>query len=121
MKFCHCTVMVKNIEDSLKFYQKIVGLPLTRRFMSGPAKEIVFLGSGETQVELIEDKEKPEIRHSENISLGFEVVSVDEKMAFINEKGLKVHSGPFQPNPNVRFFYVTDPDGLKIQFIEYMK
>lgn len=121
MKFCHCTVMVKNMEDSLKFYQEIVGLPLTRRFPAGPGREIAFLGGGETQVELIEDKEKSAVRHSEDISLGFEVASLDEMMAFIINKGLKVHSGPFQPNPNVRFFYVADPDGVKIQFIEFIK
>jgi lactoylglutathione lyase len=53
-----------------------------------------------------------------DISLGFEVKSLDDMMAFVKEKGLVMHSGPFQPNPHVRFFYVLDPNGLKIQFVE---
>lgn len=33
----------------------------------------------------------------------------------------EVHSGPFQPNPSVSFFYILDPNGLKIQFVENIK
>jgi lactoylglutathione lyase len=44
--------------------------------------------------------------------------SVDEMMAFVKEKGIPIHSGPFQPNPNTKFFFIIDPNGLKIQFVE---
>ena len=33
-------------------------------------------------------------------------------------KGVTIHSGPFQPNPQVKFFYVLDPNGLRVQFVE---
>jgi len=59
-----------------------------------------------------------EISYGEHISLGFEVNSVDEMMNLIKEKGIAIHSGPFQPNPHTRFFYLLDPNGLKIQFVE---
>lgn len=32
MKFCWTTIRVKNLEESLKFYQEIVGLKLDKRF-----------------------------------------------------------------------------------------
>ena len=35
------------------------------------------------------------------------------------ERGIAIHSGPFQPNPELRFLYVLDPDGLKVQFVEF--
>ena len=41
------------MEESLKFYQEIVGLPLNRRFAAGPGVEIAFLGDDGTKVELI--------------------------------------------------------------------
>ena len=53
MKFCWTTINVTSMEESLAFYQEIVGLPLMRRFPAGPGMEIAFLGDGETQVELI--------------------------------------------------------------------
>lgn len=39
-------------------------------------------------------------------------------MAFVKEKGFEIHSGPFAPNPVTRFFFVQDPDGLLVQFVE---
>jgi lactoylglutathione lyase len=118
MKFCWCTLMVKNMEESLKFYMEIVGLAVDRKFKAGPGSEIAFLGDGETKVELICNEASKEVSVGQDISLGFEVNSVDEMMAFVKEKGIAIHSGPFQPNPHVKFFYVIDPNGLKIQFVE---
>lgn len=120
MKFCWCTLMVKNMEESLKFYKEIVGLEVDRRFNAGPGGEIAFLGDGETKVELICNEASKEVSYGKDISLGFEVKSVDETMNFVKGKGIDIHSGPFQPNPHVKFFYVLDPNGLKIQFVENM-
>lgn len=119
MKFCWSTLMVKNMEESLKFYQEIVGLTVDRRFKAGPGTEIVFLGDGETKIELIYNENNKGINVGQDISWGFEIESVDKMMEFVKNKGIE-YSGPFQPNPHVKFFYVTDPNGLKIQFVENM-
>jgi len=105
------------MEESLKFYQEIVGLPLEKRFKAGPGVEIAFLGDGETKIELIHNEQIKDISFGQNISLGFEVDSVDEMMKTLKEKGIEIHSGPFQPNPHTKFFFVLDPNGLKIQFV----
>lgn len=118
MKFCWCTIMVKDLENSLSFYRDIVGLPVSRRFSGGPGMELCFLGEGETKVELICDRNCKDPGTDESVSLGFEVKSLAEKLAFIEQKGLKVHAGPFQPNPHVKFFFVKDPDGVRVQFVE---
>ena len=120
MKFCWCTITVNNMEESLKFYQEIVGLSIKRNFKAGPEVEIYFLGDGETEVELIYNPNQKVPSHLEGISLGFEVESVDDMIDYIKEKGLKVESGPIQPNPHVKFFFVKDPNGLSIQFVENM-
>ncbi|MCX7710543.1 MAG: VOC family protein [Clostridia bacterium] len=119
MKFCWTTIMVNNMEESLKFYQEIVGLAVDRKIGPGAGGEtIVFLGDGETKVELITKRSNEKVNIGQDISLGFEVKSVEEKMAFVKEKGVAIHSGPFQPAPFVKFFYVLDHNGLKIQFVE---
>ena len=118
MKFCWSTMMVKNLEESLKFYIEIVGLNVVKRFNAGPGVEIAFLGDGETKVELICNQDSKEVSFGKDISLGFEVNSLDEMMTVVKEKGIDIHSGPFQPNPHTKFFYILDPNGLKIQFVE---
>ena len=118
MKFCWCTIMVKDLEESLKFYQEIVGLEMTNRFKAGPGVEIAFLGDGETKIELIANDSVKDAQIGQAISLGFNVESLDDMMAYVKEKGIAIHSGPFQPNPHTKFFFVEDPNGLKIQFAE---
>lgn len=118
MKFCWTTIMVKNMEESLKFYQGIIGLNIDRRFKAGPGMEITFLGEGETKLELIHDSNLEQVNLGKDISVGFQVNSVDEMMTFVKEKGLEIHSGPFEPNPNIKYFYILDPNGLKIQLLE---
>ena len=118
MKFCWTTITVNNMEESLKFYQEIVGLTLNKRFGAGPGTEISFLGNEETKIELICNEKIKKVHIGNDISLGFEVTSADEMVKFISEKGIQIQSGPFQPNPQVKFFYVIDPNGLKIQFVE---
>ena len=118
MKFRWTTINVTDMEKSLGFYRDVVGLELDRRFKPAPHMEIAFLGTGETQVELIYNTEGSDADYGAGISLGFEVDSLDNLLPFLNVKGIPVHEGPFQPNPSIRFLYVMDPDGLRIQFLE---
>lgn len=118
MKFCWSTLIVKNLEESLKFYTEVVGLKVDRRFNAGPGTEIVFLGNGETKIELISNGSGKPTSVGPDISWGFEVASIDDMMKLVEGKGIAIHSGPFSPNPHTRFFYVLDPNGMKIQFVE---
>jgi lactoylglutathione lyase len=118
MTFCWTTINVNDMSKSLEFYQDIVGLPLNRKMKPNPDMELAFLGSGETKVELIWNAKANTVNIGSDISLGFIVDSLDRKIEFLKEKGIAVHAGPFQPNPAMRFLFVLDPNGLKIQFVE---
>lgn len=121
MKFCWSTLHVKHMEESLKFYEEVVGLKVDSRFQAGPGQEIAFLGDGETKIELICHENSSHINIGKDISWGFEVDSVDEMMRLVQEKDIAIEAGPFQPNPHTKFFYIMDPNGLKIQFVENKK
>ena len=103
MKFCWTTINVTSMEESLAFYQEIVGLPLMRRFPAGPGMEIAFLGDGETQVELIASASTAEVKIGTDISLGFIIESLEDMLDFVQTKSIAVYSGPHQPNPQIRF------------------
>lgn len=120
MSYLWTTIKVKDLEESIDFYENIVGLEVQRRFEAGPDREIAFLAAAadQTEIELISDQNKEEINIGADISLGFKVDSVEEKVKFLKEKGIEIHSGPISPNPQIEFFYVLDPDGVKIQFVE---
>lgn len=117
MKYCWTTLLVKDLEKSLQFYTEVVGLPIQNRFSSADGNEIVFLGEGETKIELIENK-RATFRVGNSLSLGFAVDSLDKMISFVKERGIEIESGPFSPSDHISFFYVLDPDGLRVQFSE---
>jgi lactoylglutathione lyase len=108
------------MNESLKFYQEIVGLELINRFQAGPDTEISFLGNGETKVELICNDSDKNINPGNAVSLGFNTESLDEKINLVKENGIKITAGPTQPNANLKFFMINDPNGITIQFAEQM-
>jgi len=121
MKFCWVTIHVREMEKSLQFYEEVINLKVNRRMKPNTDMEIVFLGIGETQVELIYNAKARITGIGEDISLGFVVDSIEKMHELLKEKNIPVHSGPFQPNPFIRFIYVLDPNGVKIQFVEHIK
>lgn len=118
MGFLWTTIHVSDMESSLAFYRDIVGLSMNRRMKAESGVELAFLGDDETKVELLCAPGQGGECFGKGISLGFEVESVDGKLAFLREKGVSVHRAPVMPNPHIRFFYILDPDGLEIQFVE---
>lgn len=121
LKFGWSTLKVKNLDESVRFYTEVIGLTLNRRFSPGPEDEIAFLGDGQsaTEIELIYNKNDTEVAVGEDISWGFVVDSLDDTMAFLKEKGVAIHSGPFSPAPFIRFIYILDPNGFKLQLAEH--
>jgi len=120
MKFLWTTLLVDNMDESLKFYEDIVGLKLADRFQAGPGMEISFVGEGETKVELICSEKLKKLDAGNRVTLGFKVESLDEKINFIKEKGIDIITGPVQPNPVLKYFIIKDPNGVKIQIAEQM-
>ncbi|QEN08114.1 VOC family protein [Oceanispirochaeta crateris] len=118
MKFCWTTIQVSNMEKSLAFYTEVLGLKIVRKMSPNPDMEIAFLAEGETQVELMFNRKNQDIHFGKDISMGFIVDSIDGFMDAMKDKGIDLLEGPFQPNPFIKFIYIQDPDGMKIQLVE---
>ena len=119
MKSVWTTMHVKDLEKSIAFYEEAVGLTVENRFPAGPGAEIAFMKSEgtDTKVELLCRADFKGRQEDVALSLGFETENLDEKRAELQAKGYAV-SDVIRPNPNTRFFFVKDPDGIDIQFVE---
>lgn len=53
----------------------------------------------------------------EGLTIGFEVASMDDTLALVALKGIPVTEGP-HTTPKVKYFFVNDPDGVGVQFVE---
>lgn len=120
MAFCWCTLHVNDMARSLAFYQKVVGLSLETQYEPRPSVAIAFLGDGETKVELVMHAGGGVYPQSDQISLGFTVDSVEDKLAELRNLGISIYKDVVQPSPSIRFFYIKDPDGISIQFVEHL-
>ena len=117
MHIDHITIRTEKLEASIGFYEYIAGLRIVRDLRKIDA-QIVFLADaeGDTRIELIE---VPAGRGycGSGISIGFHT---DDAAGFREEllkKGFQA-SEIVSPNPSVRFFFVNDPNGVQIQFVE---
>ena len=114
MHFKQLTLMVKNLEESIEFYETITELTISRRSKEGPG-EIAFLtnGSGETEIELVC---MPQMQKFEG--KGFFICFITDKLdamhEFVQARGLNP-SDIRKPDDVSRYFYVYDPDGVSVQ------
>ena len=117
MKMVHVTIMTKCLNESVDFYQNVIGLTIQRDMRDNPEHRIVFLAdkTGDTNVELAENPTGA--YYGGGISIGFQVEDIHAEHAKKEELGLK--PGPIiSPNPHVQFFFIKDPNGVQIQFVQ---
>ena len=120
MKILHVTIYASDIDASIDFYQKVAGLSVIREKTAGENR-VVFLSNG-TQEFCLELAKGNAEKHfaGENISIGFGCEDLDEQRERLASLGIT--AGPLiSPRPDVRFFFISDPDGLQIQFMETPK
>lgn len=117
MKMVHVTIMTKCLEESVAFYQNCADLSIQMDMRENTEHPIVFLANeaGDTCIELLGN---PDMAYSGNgISIGFATEDICMEHAKKEELGLK--PGPvISPNPHTQFFFINDPNGVQIQFIQ---
>ena len=116
MKMEHLTISVKNLEESIRFYQRVLQLKVLGDLRNN-GLPIVFLGDKEAdpKIELIEDKTNGYC--GSGISAGFyaeDFMAAHERIKCMEYRVSDIVS----PAPNVQFFFVADPDGFSIQIME---
>lgn len=116
MKLLHVTIQTDKFEQELEFYEKHAGLTI-QADMRPQGKDLVFLGDDEegTRIEIIANPEAGNAGN-ENLSIGFKTDDVETKREELIAEGFDV-SPMLSPVPGVEFFFVTDPAGVKVQFM----
>lgn len=112
-------VRVRDIDRSIRFYETFVGLKMQRRVSHGDV-ELAFLANeaGATIIELVSIPagDKAEAK-------GLTIVFHAEDLDAVRERAMAWDLNPSDirnPDPENRYFYVYDPDGLSIEFKQKM-
>ncbi len=117
MKFQWTTIQVTNLDNSLKFYKDLLGMKIAR-VIEGGNHQIVMLGEDDdAKIELIPISTASRENLGNGVSIGIAFKQLDDLVEKIKSKNIPV-VGPITPMPDIRFFFVNDPDGYTIQLLD---
>lgn len=134
----HVGLTVTDMAASVVFYRDVVGMTVASEFVganawfdeltSNPGAELMVthLRLGTYELQLIQylaggDDEPAELAHNRVGSphMCFLVTDVEAKFAEVSSRGdVNITSGVTNIAAGARSFYVTDPDGLPVEFVQ---
>ncbi len=123
MRFLHTSITVRNMEESLAFYTKALGLEFERRrTIPENHAEIAFVrdpASG-ARVELTHWDGKESFDAGEQLDhLAFEVDDLDGVLREVRELGVRVAKEPYRlSGGSSRIAFILDPNDVWIELIE---
>jgi lactoylglutathione lyase len=125
--FVHASIRTSNIEKSIDFYGRLLGLKvLSRKEIKRTNAEIAFLQDPEGKGCILEltyykNQQKfsqPEYEERLFDHLGFGVNSMTKTIDAMKKEKIAITDEPFQFSPTTKIAFIEDPDGTLIELIE---
>jgi lactoylglutathione lyase len=123
-RLVHCMLMVSDLERAAAFYEAVMHFAIVDRHRYD-GHDLVYMRSPDSPIEV--ELVKPDTRNDatgardESWHLGFSVTDLDAEFARLSALDVRLDSiqsyianGVFQ----TRYFYLYDPDGHQIEFLE---
>jgi lactoylglutathione lyase len=120
-KLLHTRYRVSDLEKTISFYTKVLGLTEVRRSTSGRGSQLVFLKAPQSE-ELIEickfDESGPVQPGPDLTHLAFEVDDLDAFAAHSAALGYPLSDGPHRASSGSTIAFVDAPEGYEIELIQ---
>ena len=118
-RFVHNNINVLDLEKSLAFYEKALGLKEVRR-KEKPEFTLIYLGDGLTQHQLeltwLKDRTKPYDLGENEFHLAFETEDFEAAYALHKEMDCICYE-----NKAMGIYFIADPDGYWLEIIPAKK
>lgn len=121
IKLLHTRMRVSDLDQTIQFYTNVLGLEVLERKTSPRGSQLAFLKvpNSDELIELTSFPPSGPVNVQEDlIHLAFQVESLDETIASLTAKGVKITDGPTQSSSGSRFMFIDAPDGYEIELIE---
>ena len=125
--FVHTSIRTSNMERSIDFYSRFLGLKLqSRREIKQTNAEIAFLQGPDGKGCMLEltyyrnqDKlVQPEYEERLFDHLGFEVADMNKTIAAMRKENVIITDEPYKFSEKTTIAFIEDPDGTLIELIE---
>ena len=120
-KLLHTRMRVSDMEQTIAFYTGVLGLEVLERKTSPRGSHLAFLKvpNSDELIELTSFPPSGPVKVQEDlVHLAFQVESLDDTIASLTVKGVKITDGPTQTSSGSRFLFIDAPDGYEIELIE---
>jgi lactoylglutathione lyase len=115
MKVKYATMIVKDMDESIKFYTEVMGFEIDRQYDLGSAGDITLLkGEGDAMIEIIKNPvDEPGL-----FSIGMDVEDINTTVVELKSKGAKITMEPRTITVGTLAF-LEDPNGVRIALIQH--
>tara|TARA_A100001037_G_C14865103_1_gene506983 strand:- start:177 stop:572 length:396 start_codon:yes stop_codon:yes gene_type:complete len=123
-KFLHTRMRVNDLERTVKFYEEVFGLEVTKRHESPRGSKLVFLAvpNSDEEIEITYFPGSGPVEVQEDLMhLAFEVDSMDMFGDHLRTIGVEFSDGPTESSSGSTFAFVDAPEGYEIEVIERPK
>ena len=115
--FFHNNINVLDLDKSVEFYQKALGLEVTKEFHAPDGSfKLVYLGDGTTPHSLeltwLRDMDRPYDLGDNEIHLAFTVDDMDAALAHHKEMNCVCFE-----NESMGIYFIDDPDGYWLEIV----
>ncbi len=121
VKLLHTRMRVSDLDETIRFYTTVLGLEVLERKTSPRGSQLAFLKVPNSD-ELIEltsfPPSGPVTVQEDLVHLAFQVENLDDTIASLQAKGVRVTDGPTTTSSGSRFIFIDAPDGYEIELIE---
>ncbi|MBI4384553.1 MAG: VOC family protein [Nitrospinae bacterium] len=120
-KYLHTRFRVADLDKSIHFYAKILGLKLLERKTSPRGSQLAFLQAPGTdsEIELCSFPSSGKVEVPEDlVHLAFEVDDIEKCMAELKKAGYPITDGPTTTSGGTIFIFTEDPDRYEIELMQ---
>lgn len=120
-KLLHTRMRVSDMDQTIAFYTDVLGLEVLERKTSPRGSHLAFLRvpNSDELIELCSFPPSGPVRVQEDlVHLAFQVENLDDTIASLNKKGIRVTDGPTNTSSGSRFIFIDAPDGYEVELIE---
>lgn len=120
-KLLHTRMRVNDLERTVKFYEEVLGLKVSRRHTSPRGAQLAFLRTpnSDEEIEICQLKDSPPVQvQPDLVHLAFEVEDLAKFEAAIAKKGHRLSDGPTRTASGSVIAFVDAPEGYEVELIQ---
>jgi len=121
VELLHTSITVKNMDQSIGFYTKVLGMSLlSRREIKQNNAEIAFLETKGTnhRIELTWWRDKKDYAEGDQLDhLAFGVKNIESTVNSMRAQGVEIAKEPYSLGSS-RIAFIKDPNGIWLELIE---